>query len=152
MRSILVGLVCAIAASIAGAAGVQQPLVGVPTFGDKTILVGVNGTAAGFHNGLGSGDWGNLAPSRAYLTANVIDAGSTASDDFVFAVDTSSYTSTFFGNIDVEDGTGASRNYTAASATFSTANSKSTWSWGTGSNRVYVAGDSGEAHPMRINP
>ncbi len=58
-------------------------------------------------------------------------------------------TQSFFTGVRVQDGTGVTRTYLTAAATFATG-SDSTWSWGTGSSQVWAPGDVGEVHAVEI--
>jgi hypothetical protein len=116
------------------------------------LTVGTTGVSSGFLGDLSIGSMSPnvVIPNGAGGTQNITRAYADSTHDFVIVSTGATLSQSVFNRCVVADGTGALRTYTTASATFSTSSGVNTWSWGTGSNRVYSSGDNGEAHACNI--
>lgn len=118
------------------------------------LTVGASGILRGFATSLGT--FGSLLPSavcqwaQRIISVPTIDqcytSSSAPSVDLVLKIGSGGagfLPQNFFNRILIQDGAGVVRTYTSASATYVGAGD-TLWEWGTGSNPVYTAGDTGK--------
>lgn len=118
------------------------------------LTVGASGILRGYATSLGT--FGSLLPSAVcqwapqFGSRPTVDQCYTSSSspafDLIMKISSGglgSLPQNFFNRILIQDGAGVVRTYTSASATY-VGSGDSLWEWGTGSNPVYTAGDTGK--------
>lgn len=107
------------------------------------VTVGVSGNRCGFV----SGSFGALDFSQFFRgkTLTIVYGGPSDFIDFQIGVSTAATPQNLFDGVQVLDGTGVVRTYYTNAAFFSSARF---WSWGSGSNPVWVPANSGGVYTV----
>lgn len=118
-----------------GTTGGATPLVGYSSIGSLGAISPVQSKLP----------WGNTLSNLIDTIETILDPGVGKADLFV-SMDLVGPQG-IFTYLLIEDGTNAIRTFTSASATFSSGRA---WSWGNGSNPVYVGTDAGKVRSVKF--
>jgi len=135
------------ASALAG--GVLNMLLASTTAQKGSLTVGTSGVVSGYRT---TGTVGSLSPIPRLLCGisglkSVTGAYADTTHDFVIESDINCG-QTVFNTVEIIDGAGTPRSYAAGSATWVAGS----WSWGTGSSRVFSSGDNGKVRILTVTP
>lgn len=108
------------------------------------VTLGASSPSAGFSTGL----YGSLTPAGPFAVS-IDQIKSNDGADFSLLLFGGANPQALFRYLLVSKGDGTFRQYTSASATYSTPGGiRTSWLWGDGSSRVWETTDSGEVHSV----